>query len=57
MSDIQKGEYVIDHVTEGVHFFKDVLRNMKVLIVLDVVEARSHLHDIVGEKLDWFGYG
>ncbi|KAI6679304.1 hypothetical protein NL676_033185 [Syzygium grande] len=30
---------------------------MKVLIVLDDVEARSHLHDIVGEKLDWFGYG
>ncbi|KAK3416455.1 hypothetical protein EUGRSUZ_H02212 [Eucalyptus grandis] len=57
MSDILKQEYEIDHVAKGVNFFKEVLQNMKVLIVLDDVEERSHLQEIVGEKLDRFGYG
>ncbi|KAF8036638.1 hypothetical protein BT93_C2383 [Corymbia citriodora subsp. variegata] len=57
MSDILNREYEVDQVAKGVNFFKGILRNMKVLIVLDDVEVRSHLHEIVGEKLDWFGYG
>ncbi|XP_056162648.1 disease resistance protein RPV1-like isoform X2 [Syzygium oleosum] len=57
MSDILNREYEVDQVAKGVDFFKGILRNMKVLIILDDVEVRSHLHEIVGEKLDWFGYG
>jgi len=57
MSDILNREYKVDQVAKGVDFFKGILRNMKVLIVLDAVEVQSHLHEIVGEKLDWFGYG
>ncbi|XP_030477123.1 disease resistance protein RPV1-like [Syzygium oleosum] len=57
MSDILNREYEVDQVAKGIDFFKGILRNMKVLIVLDDVEVRSHLHEIVGEKLDWFGYG
>ncbi|XP_056162560.1 disease resistance protein RPV1-like [Syzygium oleosum] len=57
MSDVLNREYEVDQVAKGVDFFKGILRNMKVLIVLDDVEVRSHLHEIVGEKLDWFGYG
>ncbi|KAF8015627.1 hypothetical protein BT93_H1214 [Corymbia citriodora subsp. variegata] len=57
MSDILKQEYEVDHVAKGINFFKEILLNMKVLIVLDDVEVRSHLHEILGEKLDWFGYG
>ncbi|XP_056162252.1 disease resistance protein L6-like [Syzygium oleosum] len=57
MSDILNREYEVDQVAKGIDFFKGILRNLKVLIVLDDVVARSHLHEIVGEKLDWFGYG
>ncbi|KAI6679291.1 hypothetical protein NL676_033172 [Syzygium grande] len=57
MSDILNREYEVDQVAKGVDFFKGILRNLKVLIVLDDVVARSDLHEIVGEKLDWFGYG
>ncbi|XP_056162257.1 disease resistance protein RPV1-like isoform X1 [Syzygium oleosum] len=57
MSDIPNREYEVDQVAKGIDFFKGILRNMKVLIVLDDVEVQSHLHEIVGEKLDWFGYG
>ncbi|KAL3747749.1 hypothetical protein ACJRO7_016539 [Eucalyptus globulus] len=57
MSDILNREYEVDLVAKGVDFFKGILRNMKVLIVLDAVEVQSHLHKIVGEKLDWFGDG
>ncbi|XP_056162263.1 disease resistance protein RPV1-like isoform X3 [Syzygium oleosum] len=57
MSDILNREYEVDQVAKGIDFFKGILRNMKVLIVLDDVEVQSHLHEIVGEKLDWFGYG
>ncbi|KAL3747746.1 hypothetical protein ACJRO7_016537 [Eucalyptus globulus] len=57
MFDILSREYKVDQVGKGVDFFKGILRNMKVLIVLDDVEVGSHLHKIVGKKLDWFGYG
>ncbi|XP_018722508.2 disease resistance protein RPV1 [Eucalyptus grandis] len=57
MFDILNRGYEVDQVVKGVDFFKGILRKMKVLIVLDDVEVRSHLHEIVGEKLDWFGYG
>ncbi|KAK3439423.1 hypothetical protein EUGRSUZ_C04271 [Eucalyptus grandis] len=57
MCDILNREYEVDQVAKGVDFFKGILRNMKVLIVLDAVEVQSHLHKIVGEKLDWFGDG
>ncbi|KAF8036593.1 hypothetical protein BT93_C2348 [Corymbia citriodora subsp. variegata] len=57
ISDILNREYQVDQVVKGVDFWKGVLRNMKVLIVLDDVEVRLHLHEIVGEKLDWFGCG
>ncbi|XP_056162559.1 disease resistance protein RPV1-like [Syzygium oleosum] len=57
MSDILNREYDVDQVAKGIDFFKGILQNMKVLIVLDDVEVQSHLHEIVGEKFDWFGYG
>ncbi|KAF8036639.1 hypothetical protein BT93_C2384 [Corymbia citriodora subsp. variegata] len=57
ISDILNREYQVDQVVKGVDFWKGVLRNMKVLIVLDDVEVQLHLHEIVGEKLDWFGCG
>ncbi|KAF7847996.1 hypothetical protein BT93_L2383 [Corymbia citriodora subsp. variegata] len=41
----------------GIKFFRDVFRTIKVLIVLDDVEEQSHLDDLVGEQLDWFGPG
>ncbi|XP_030476851.2 disease resistance protein RRS1-like [Syzygium oleosum] len=41
----------------GIKFFLDVFRNIKVLIVLDDVEDQSHLNDLVGDQLDWFGPG
>ncbi|KAK2632506.1 hypothetical protein EUGRSUZ_L01460 [Eucalyptus grandis] len=57
MSDILNQEYEVDQVAKGVNFLKGIFRNMKVLLVLDDEEVQSHLHEIVGEKLDWFGYG
>ncbi|XP_056162255.1 disease resistance protein RPV1-like isoform X2 [Syzygium oleosum] len=57
MSDILNREYEVDQVAKGINFFEGILRNRKVLIVLDDVEVRLQLHEIVGEKLDWFGYG
>ncbi|KAF8036596.1 hypothetical protein BT93_C2351 [Corymbia citriodora subsp. variegata] len=57
MSDILNREYEVDQIAKGVDFFKGILLNMKVLIVLDDVEVQLHLHEIVGEKLDRFGYG
>ncbi|KAF8038570.1 hypothetical protein BT93_B1187 [Corymbia citriodora subsp. variegata] len=41
----------------GINFFQDVFRTIKVLIVLDDVEEQSHLDDLVGDQLDWFGPG
>ncbi|XP_030460145.2 putative disease resistance protein RGA3 [Syzygium oleosum] len=41
----------------GIKFFRDVFRTVKVLIVLDDVEEQSHLDDLVGDQLDWFGPG
>ncbi|KAL3739977.1 hypothetical protein ACJRO7_021284 [Eucalyptus globulus] len=41
----------------GIKFFQDVFCTIKVLIVLDDVEEQSHIDDLVGEQLDWFGPG
>ncbi|KAF8029500.1 hypothetical protein BT93_E2032 [Corymbia citriodora subsp. variegata] len=41
----------------GIKFFQDVFHTIKVLIVLDDVEEQSHLDDLVGDQLDWFGSG
>ncbi|KAK3431308.1 hypothetical protein EUGRSUZ_E03173 [Eucalyptus grandis] len=41
----------------GIKFFQDVFCTLKVLIVLDDVEEQSHLDDLVGDQLDWFGPG
>ncbi|KAK3431306.1 hypothetical protein EUGRSUZ_E03171, partial [Eucalyptus grandis] len=41
----------------GIKFFRDVFRTIKVLVVLDDVEEQSHIDDLVGDQLDWFGPG
>ncbi|KAK3431319.1 hypothetical protein EUGRSUZ_E03194 [Eucalyptus grandis] len=41
----------------GIEFFLDVFSNIKALIVLDDVEEPSHLYDLVGTQLEWFGPG
>ncbi|KAK3431327.1 hypothetical protein EUGRSUZ_E03203 [Eucalyptus grandis] len=41
----------------GITFFLDVFSNIKALIVLDDVEELSHLDDLVGTQLEWFGPG
>ncbi|KAL3739998.1 hypothetical protein ACJRO7_021303 [Eucalyptus globulus] len=41
----------------GIKFFLDVFSNIKALIVLDDVEELSHLYDLVGTQLEWFGPG
>ncbi|XP_039169695.1 disease resistance protein RGA2-like [Eucalyptus grandis] len=41
----------------GIKFFVDVFSNIKALIVLDDVEEQSHLYDLVGNRLEWFGPG
>ncbi|KAK3419688.1 hypothetical protein EUGRSUZ_G00358 [Eucalyptus grandis] len=55
--DILKREYEVASAFKGVRFFKEIFRNMKVLIVLDDVERGSLLKEFVGAKLDWFGSG
>ncbi|XP_039174082.1 uncharacterized protein LOC104452595 isoform X2 [Eucalyptus grandis] len=55
--DILKREYEVASAFKEVRFFKEIFRNMKVLIVLDDVESRSLLKEFVGAKLDWFGSG
>ncbi|XP_039169701.1 disease resistance protein RPV1-like [Eucalyptus grandis] len=39
----------------GIEFFLDVFSDIKALIVLDDVEEPSHLYDLVGTQLEWFG--
>ncbi|XP_048131497.1 disease resistance protein RML1A-like [Rhodamnia argentea] len=41
----------------GIKFFQDVFSNIKALVVLDDVEEQSHVDDLVGNRLDWFGPG
>ncbi|XP_039173301.1 disease resistance protein RUN1-like [Eucalyptus grandis] len=55
--DILKREYEVTSAFKGVRFFKEIFRNMKVLIVLDDVERGSLLKEFIGAKLDWFGSG
>ncbi|XP_056172980.1 disease resistance protein RPV1-like isoform X2 [Syzygium oleosum] len=55
--DILKREYEVASAFKGVRFLKEILRNVKVLLVLDDVENVSFLKEFVGAKLDWFGSG
>ncbi|XP_039173294.1 TMV resistance protein N-like [Eucalyptus grandis] len=55
--DILKREYEVASAFKGVRFLKEILRNMKVLLVLDDVERLSILKQFIGAKLDWFGSG
>ncbi|XP_030552327.2 disease resistance protein RPV1-like isoform X2 [Rhodamnia argentea] len=58
ISDILKRDDVdVASFEGGIMFFRDVFRCIKVLIVLDDVEDESHLHDLLGDQLDWFGPG
>ncbi|KAK3419696.1 hypothetical protein EUGRSUZ_G00367 [Eucalyptus grandis] len=55
--DMLKREYEVASSFKGVRCLKEILRNMKVLLVLDDVENVSLLKEFVGAKLDWFGSG
>ncbi|KAF8029497.1 hypothetical protein BT93_E2030 [Corymbia citriodora subsp. variegata] len=57
ISDILERDCNVASIQGGIKFFLDVFRGMKVLIVLDDVEEQSHLNDLVGDNLDWFGSG
>ncbi|KAF7850292.1 hypothetical protein BT93_L5647 [Corymbia citriodora subsp. variegata] len=57
ISDILERDCNVASIQGGIKFFLDVFRSMKVLIVLDDVEEQSHLNDLVGDDLDWFGSG
>ncbi|XP_039173297.1 disease resistance protein RPV1 [Eucalyptus grandis] len=55
--NILKREHEVASAFEGVQFFKEIFRSMKVLIVIDDVEKASLLKEFVGAELDWFGCG
>ncbi|KAF8029734.1 hypothetical protein BT93_E2228 [Corymbia citriodora subsp. variegata] len=57
ISDILERDCNAASIKGGIKFFLDVFRSIKVLIVLDDVEKQSHLNDLVGDQLDWFGSG
>ncbi|KAK3431312.1 hypothetical protein EUGRSUZ_E03177 [Eucalyptus grandis] len=55
--DILDRECNVGSFEGGIKFFLDVFSNIKALIVLDDVEEPSHLYDLVGTQLEWFGRG
>ncbi|KAL3739992.1 hypothetical protein ACJRO7_021299 [Eucalyptus globulus] len=55
--DILDRECNISSFEGGIKFFLDLFSNIKALIVLDDVEEPSHLYDLVGTQLEWFGRG
>ncbi|KAF7850293.1 hypothetical protein BT93_L5648 [Corymbia citriodora subsp. variegata] len=57
ISDVLEQDGDVASFEGGIKFFQDVFRTIKVLIVLDDVEEQSHLDDLVGDQLDWFGFG
>ncbi|KAL3739986.1 hypothetical protein ACJRO7_021293 [Eucalyptus globulus] len=57
ISDVLEQDGDVASFEGGIKFFRDVFRTIKVLIVLDDVEEQSHIDDLVGDQLDWFGPG
>ncbi|KAK3431320.1 hypothetical protein EUGRSUZ_E03196 [Eucalyptus grandis] len=57
ISDVLEQDGDVALFEGGIKFFRDVFRTIKVLIVLDDVEEQSHIDDLVGDQLDWFGPG
>ena len=56
LCDIGKGGLRVKDVHKGMHVISNILRNRKVLIVVDDVSKKSQLETLVGKR-DWFGQG